>query len=356
LNIAIAQAAAAAVSATNAAASAATATSNANTSTAALASAQALLATLGQQMAEIAVIYGQIISSQSTFSSMTTMYNTITAAVASINSAIAAAAEGAVLSVNGQGGAVIGLLTAANNLSDLSSPGTARSNLGLGSAAVLTAGGASGAATLDSGGVVPGVQSRVVSVCGRLGPITIASTDITDATTIGKTLMTAANAGAVLTDLGGTTLGVELFEATSASAAVGYLGGTTIGAELFTAANAAAAISAIGAEAAATANGLNTQTASYVLVAGDAGKIVEMNVATPNTCTVPPWSSVPFAYGANPTRIDIVQTGAGATTIVAGAGVTLLSANGYLILSGQYMSASLYCRALNTWVVCGALA
>jgi hypothetical protein len=43
----------------------------------------------------------------------------------------------------------------ANNLSDLNSASTARTNLGLGSAAVLTAGAANGVATLDSSGTVP---------------------------------------------------------------------------------------------------------------------------------------------------------------------------------------------------------
>jgi hypothetical protein len=43
----------------------------------------------------------------------------------------------------------------ANNLSDLASASTARTNLGLGSAAVLTAGAANGVATLDAGGTVP---------------------------------------------------------------------------------------------------------------------------------------------------------------------------------------------------------
>lgn len=74
----------------------------------------------------------------------------------------------------------------------------------------------------------------------------VLSTGITDATAIGTAILTAVNAAAVLSDLGGTTLGVELFEATSTDAAQGYLGASTLGKELFTAANSAAALSDLG--------------------------------------------------------------------------------------------------------------
>lgn len=66
-----------------------------------------------------------------------------------------------------QGGATAGatvtqirasLLAAASNLSDLANAGTARANLGLGSAAVLTAGAASGVATLDGSGKLTAAQ------------------------------------------------------------------------------------------------------------------------------------------------------------------------------------------------------
>jgi hypothetical protein len=98
--------------------------------------------------------------------------------------------------------------------------------------------------------------------------------------------------------------------------------------------------------------GVNTQTASYTLVAGDIGKAVEMNVASANNLTVPPNSSVAFATGS---RIDITQMGAGQTTVVAGSGVTIRQRETKLKLAGQYAGASLYKRATDEWVLFGDL-
>ena len=79
----------------------------------------------------------------------------------------------------------------------------------------------------------------------------------------------------------------------------------------------------------------NRQTASYTLVASDADKLVEMNVASSNNLTVP--ASV-FSAG---TQILLAQYGAGQTTIVAGAGMTIRSNGGKLKLSAQYSGATL---------------
>jgi hypothetical protein len=98
---------------------------------------------------------------------------------------------------------------------------------------------------------------------------------------------------------------------------------------------------------------INTQTASYTLVLTDGFKTVEMNNASANNLTVPPNSSVAFPVG---TIIDLVQIGAGQTTVVAGAGVTISSKSGNLKLTGQWSGASLYKRATNTWVLVGDLA
>ena len=94
----------------------------------------------------------------------------------------------------------------------------------------------------------------------------------------------------------------------------------------------------------------NTRTSSYALVLSDSGKVVEMNVATVNNLTVPPNSSVAFPIG---TIIEIVQLGAGQTTIVADSGVTIRSPSGKLKLTGQYSSASLRKRATNEWMLIG---
>jgi hypothetical protein len=94
----------------------------------------------------------------------------------------------------------------------------------------------------------------------------------------------------------------------------------------------------------------NTQTDSYTLVLTDAGKIIVMNRATANTLTVPPNSSV--AFGTN-TRIDLLQYGAGQTTVAAGAGVTIYSSGSKLKLTGQYSGASLWKQGTNTWVLIG---
>ena len=90
---------------------------------------------------------------------------------------------------------------------------------------------------------------------------------------------------------------------------------------------------------------------AYTLVLTDAAKIVERDNAAANTLTVPPNSAVAFPIG---TRVEVVQTAAGQTTLVAGAGVTLRAAVG-LKISAQYGVASLYKRGTNEWVCSGAL-
>lgn len=62
------------------------------------------------------------------------------------------------------------------------------------------------------------------------------------------------------------------------------------------------------------------KTASHTLELSDASGYVRMNVASANNLTVPPNGTVAFAVGA---VIQVRQVGAGQTTVVAGAGVTI---------------------------------
>lgn len=98
--------------------------------------------------------------------------------------------------------------------------------------------------------------------------------------------------------------------------------------------------------------GESVQTGSYTLVLGDKGLRVRMNVGSGNNLTVPPNADVAFPVGS---RIEIVQWGAGQTTVVAGSGVTIRSSGGKLKLTGQYSAAVLDKIATNEWLLCGDL-
>jgi hypothetical protein len=116
-------------------------------------------------------------------------------------------------------------------------------------------------------------------------------------------------------------------------------------------------IAAAIAELQAGLRSRNPQTGTaYTLVLGDAGDIVEMSNVAANAVTVPPNSSVAFPIG---TSIDVVQTGAGVTTITPGAGVTINyyspSSAGTRSLKAQWAAGTLIKRATDTWVLIGNL-
>ena len=99
-------------------------------------------------------------------------------------------------------------------------------------------------------------------------------------------------------------------------------------------------------------NIFNRQSASYTLVLTDQSKIVEMNVASANNLTVPLNSSVAFPIG---TEIQVLQYGAGQTTIVATGGVTLRSNSGWLKIGAQYTGVTIVKVGTNEWYVVGNL-
>lgn len=95
----------------------------------------------------------------------------------------------------------------------------------------------------------------------------------------------------------------------------------------------------------------NPQTASYPLVLTDAGKDVQMNVASANNLTVPLNSSVAFPIGS---QVIITQVGAGQTTVVATGGVTINTAL-TLKLRAQNSQAVLEKTGTDTWYLSGDL-
>jgi hypothetical protein len=120
---------------------------------------------------------------------------------------------------------------------------------------------------------------------------------------------------------------------------IGYLDGVT-----------SAIQNQLNAKAASLAT-INAQTASYTLSLSDKDKVVELNVGSANTVTVPLDSSVDFPIGS---QIDILQVGSGQTTVVATGGVTVNATPG-LKLRTQWAGATLRKRAANTWVLVGDL-
>jgi len=97
---------------------------------------------------------------------------------------------------------------------------------------------------------------------------------------------------------------------------------------------------------------INPETASYVASLSDAGGVVEMNVAGANDFEIPPNGTIPFPIG---TQIIVTQVGAGQTTVLAGAGVTIRCAATTVKLRAQYSVAAIYKRATDEWVLSGDL-
>lgn len=94
---------------------------------------------------------------------------------------------------------------------------------------------------------------------------------------------------------------------------------------------------------------VSTKTASYTLVAGDAFDVIEMDVASANNVTV---NSGVFVAGQS---VVIVQKGAGTTTVVAGASVTI-DTEDTLSLNAQYSAAALLCTGTDEFILFGSLA
>ena len=101
-----------------------------------------------------------------------------------------------------------------------------------------------------------------------------------------------------------------------------------------------------------TVRSINAQTGtSYTIVLADLRQVVTMDNAAANTLTIPANSTTAFPIG---TQIDIIQLGAGTTTIDAAVGVTLNGVSGGSgDISARYGPATILKIATDTWVVFG---
>lgn len=211
---------------------------------------------------------------------------------------------------------------------------------------------ANGVATLDGDALIPITQippaalERLVVVANQTARYALTTTSVQNGDTVKQTdtgefyyVIDQTNLGnssgyAVYT--AGTASAVAWSGITSVPAAVSSLTGTNTGDQDLTGYSAKNLT-------------LNRQTASYTLVAGDNGKLVEMNVGSANNVTI---NNSLFSAG---NQILVAQYGAGQVTFVAGSGVTLRSASGKLKLTGQYSMATIICISATEFYIAGDL-
>jgi hypothetical protein len=182
-----------------------------------------------------------------------------------------------------------------NNLSDLSNAVIARTNLGLGSAAVVSIG--------TSGPTVP--------------------------------LLNTANSWSnVQTLLNGFVTGTST---------------STLNGDLILAATVAPTERSLGYRGAPQ----GTQDGTYTLVATDSGTTVKHTSSSAHTWTIPPQSSVAWPNG---TTIVLLNIGTGVVTVARGAGVSLRIAGSSTDSNkslAQYGLATLYKAADDSWIISG---
>ena len=94
------------------------------------------------------------------------------------------------------------------------------------------------------------------------------------------------------------------------------------------------------------------KTSNYTLALDDKDALIEMNLASANTLTIPPNSSVAFPIG---TEVLVTQYGAGVTTITPGSGVTINYSALSLSLANQFSFVSLLKIGTDEWYALGDL-
>ncbi len=91
---------------------------------------------------------------------------------------------------------------------------------------------------------------------------------------------------------------------------------------------------------------------TYILNLNDDSRLVDMSGASAQNLVVPRNSAVAFPIGS---QVMVAQTGAGQVSFSADTGVSILSYNSQLKLTGLYATASLVKKDTNTWLLGGNL-
>lgn len=97
---------------------------------------------------------------------------------------------------------------------------------------------------------------------------------------------------------------------------------------------------------------VSRKTTNYTLALTDTDTILDIDSATDNTVTIPPFADVPFEIGAC-VYFSVLNTGV--TSFVAGTDVVIRSDASMLSIAGQYCSAAVRKLAENEWLLTGNL-
>ena len=185
---------------------------------------------------------------------------------------------------------------------------------------------------------------------GKILDGTIVNADINASAAIAHSKLASITAGQVL-----------LGNASNIPTATALSGDVTVSSTGVTAISSGAIVNAdVKSDAAIEQNKIadiivDTKVASYVIAndLSDKNKIIEMNVGSANTVSVPTNANAPFPIGS---QINITQYGTGKTQIVAVTpATTTIRATPGSYLRAQYSTATLIKRATDEWYLIGDL-